>query len=79
MGWRMDEMTASGPVGLEMLANPFAIVPKEQNAERIELAFRLLGSMKNLMEGKDKTTWGAWMADWFGDHKDEVAKVVGAE
>lgn len=41
-GWRLDEITEGGPVGVGMLMNPFAIVPKEENADRIVKAFGLL-------------------------------------
>jgi len=32
--WRIDDLE-SGLVGLEMLANPFALVKKKEDAERI--------------------------------------------
>jgi hypothetical protein len=32
--WRIDDLD-SGLVGLEMLANPFALVKKKEDAERI--------------------------------------------
>lgn len=50
MGFRLDEVTEDGPVGMEMLMNPFAIVPKKENADRIELAFRLLENLKTTMK-----------------------------
>lgn len=75
----MDELTEHGPVGLEMMANPFAIVPKKENADRIELAFRLLAGVKDLMNGKDDTVRGAFLRDWFVDHEAEIGKVVGEE
>lgn len=46
-GWRLDEVTEDGPVGMEMLMNPFAIVPKKENADRIVAAF-------DAMENKGK-------------------------
>jgi hypothetical protein len=75
-GWRMDEVTEHGPVGLEMLANPFAIVPKKENADRIELAFRLLGGLKRRAENRADNT--AILA-WFQEIEAELAKVVGEE
>lgn len=38
-GWRLDEVSEDMATGMEMLMNPFAIVPKEENAERIVNAF----------------------------------------
>jgi len=76
-GWRMDEVNESSPSGLGMLMNPFAIVPQQENAERIETAFEILGDVKKLQEIEDRQALGARLMDWFDRNKANVDKVVG--
>lgn len=71
-GWRMDEVNEDSPGGLGMLMNPFAIVPKQENAERIEIAFRLLGELKEIYKKDD-----ASVALWVQEHRPEIDQVVG--
>ena len=53
-GWRLDEVKEGMASGMEMLMNPFAIVPKEENADRIVAAFEqrdeLLEALMSLVE-----------------------------
>lgn len=71
-GWRMDEVNDESPVGMGMLMNPFAIVPKQENAERIEIAFQLLTDLKAVVMKDDAT-----VAAWVQAHRTEIDKVVG--
>lgn len=71
-GWRLDEVKADMPVGMEMLMNPFAIVPKEENAERIVKAFEALESLERAAEVMEK------YADWPSDNADLSAAAADA-
>lgn len=51
-GWRLDEIKADMAVGMDMLMNPFAIVPKEENAERIVKAFAALATIADALESR---------------------------
>ena len=73
IGWRMDEVTEKGPVGMDMLSNPFAIVPDKENAERIELAFELLTDLKKIVEKGGTLP----LESWLGSKKVQIDKVVG--
>lgn len=48
-GWRIDSVSPEGLVGLEMLQNPVAIVPKKENADLIAAAPELFESLAALM------------------------------
>jgi hypothetical protein len=65
VGWRLDEITEAGPVGMEMLMNPFAIVPKEENAERVVKAFEIARLAQALVPIRS-----------FGQEFDALAKAV---
>jgi hypothetical protein len=71
-GWRMDEVNDDSPSALGMLLNPFAIVPKQENAERIEIAFQLLAELSKIVTKDDST-----VAAWVQVHRPEIDRVVG--
>jgi hypothetical protein len=64
VGYRLDEVTADGPVGMEMLMNPFAIVPKLENAQRVALAFQLLEEWLNTPFFETREQWEKWVAEF---------------
>lgn len=71
LGWRLDELKEDGPVGMDFLTNPFAIVPKEENAERIEDAFALLSEWRKTPFFDSREAWEGWVAE-FGARVDKV-------
>ena len=76
-GWRLDEVTEGGPVGMAMLLNPFAIVPKDENADRIELAFELAQRLHDLNVIADQTERAARLGDFLERRKADIARVAG--
>lgn len=64
IGWRLDEVTEDMAGGMEMLMNPFAIVPKLENAERVQKAFALLKEWLNTPFFGTKEEWEKWVAEF---------------
>lgn len=64
-GWRLDEVTEDGPTGMGMLMNPFAIVPKAENADRVIKAFEVARLAQALVPIRS-----------FGQEFDALAKAV---
>jgi len=64
-GWRLDEISGDMAGGMEMLMNPFAIVPKEKNVERIVKAFEVARLAQTLVPIRS-----------FGQEFDALAKAV---
>ncbi len=58
--WRLDEVRADGPVGMDFLMNPFALVPKQENAERIVQVFRLLREWMDTPFFEKKEDFDKW-------------------
>lgn len=54
IGFRLDDLRVDGPTGMELLENPFAIVPEAKNANRIVEAFELLTEFLASQDGGDK-------------------------
>jgi len=60
LGWRLDELSEEN-VGIGMLLNPFAIVPKQENADRIVAAFDLLKEWTQTPFFEKREDWEAWV------------------
>ena len=73
IGWRLDEVTGDMAGGMEMLMNPFAIAPKEENAKRVVEAFRLLREWLDVPLFATKEEWEKWVAEF----RPRVEAVVG--
>lgn len=71
IGWRLDEVGEESLGGRGFLENPFAIVPKEENAERIKRAFELLAEWRRTPFFDSREAWERWVDD-FGARVDRV-------
>lgn len=48
VGWRIDDIGPDAPIGLQMLGNPVAIVPKKENLPLIATAPELLQQLEHI-------------------------------
>lgn len=63
-GWRLDELRADMPTGMAFIAAPFAIVPDERNAERIQKAFSLLREWMDTPFFETRPEFDKWVAEF---------------